>query len=166
MLALCIAIFCIGTLFLKQRHTLLENYNRFLELQCAIKDTLPVNERTNLRIFLDSSKTVLKMWWIQFLHWINSTVEHIDHHTAIVSYTLDGKLYKLAVKRKKGPHRILLITDENHDDVTNLILPYYGPYRDWHNLDYKPSFWKKEQLNFQLSSGEILHFYQDEHIII
>jgi len=83
---------------------------------------------------------------------------------AIVTYILDGRLYKLSVKRRRGPPKTLLVIDENDNDVTREIAPFFGPERNWHKLDYTPSFWGKESLTFELVDGESMTFEKDQKI--
>jgi hypothetical protein len=107
---------------------------------------------------------ILKMYWINFLQWANKTVEYTKDRNIIISYVINGRLYKLVVKNKRGPNDILLITDENSNDLTDTIIPYMGLNRDWHNRDFSPKFWDKKSLCFELSTGDFKTF--NEHDVI
>jgi hypothetical protein len=109
---------------------------------------------------------IIKMYWMNFLHWANNSIEHVDNKTAIISYVLNGKLYRMVVKSKKGPSAVLLITDEESNDISDTILPFIGPYHDWHGKNYTPSFWNKKSLTFEFSNGEQKTFMENEVIII
>jgi hypothetical protein len=127
-------------------------------------------KRINLRILASygwiGSKIICKLYWMSFLHWANNTVEHLDHKTSIISYVCHGKHYRFVAKANKGPGNVLLIIDENDVDVTDLVLPFYGPNRDWHNRAFQPSFWKKNKLIFEMASGDQKTFYANDDILL
>jgi hypothetical protein len=112
------------------------------------------------------SKIICKLYWMSFLHWANNTVEHVDHKTSIISYVLHGKHYRFVAKANKGPSNVLLIIDENDVDVTDLVLPFYGPNRDWHKRSFSPIFWKKNKLTFEMASGDQKTFYANDEIVL
>ena len=135
-------------------------YRRFRELNKFVA----TRYKTIGAILWVSCCMVAKMYWINFLQWANNTIEHIDNKNTIVSYVLNGKLYRFVVKAKKGPTNVLLITDENLTDVSDDILPFLGPSQDWHGKDFTPSFWKKESLTFELATGDQKTFRNNEKI--
>lgn len=109
---------------------------------------------------------IAKMYWMNFLHWANNTIEHKDYRTVIVSYVLNGKLYSMVTQPKRGPSDVLLITDEDHNDLSDQVLPFLGPEHDWHGKKFTPSFWDKKSLTFELAIGETKTFTIDEVIQI
>ena len=135
-------------------------YSRFRDLNGLVA----TRYKNACKIIWISLVMVAKMYWIQFLHWANSSVEHLDKKTAIISYVLNGKLYRIVVHQRRGPCSVLLVTDENGEDVSDIVLPFLGPNDDWHKKDFTPNFWQKESLNFELASGEQMSFSKDEKI--
>lgn len=113
-----------------------------------------------------SCKMIVKMYWLNFLQWINTSIQHVDKHTAIVSYVLNGRLYRIAVKERRGPCDILLVTDENDESVMDEIIPFYGPNYDWHGFRFTPQFWNKSKLHFELADGTSQTFEHNEDIVI
>jgi len=109
---------------------------------------------------------VAKMYWMNFLHWANNSIEYIDNRTAIISYVLNGKLYRMVVKAKKGPTNILLVFDSEQNDVTEQVVPFIGPAQNWHGNEFTPSFWNKKSLTFELANGDNKTFYENEKIEI
>jgi hypothetical protein len=111
-----------------------------------------------------SCSMIAKMYWMNIVQWANTVVEHIDSKNVIISYVVHGKLYKMHVKMRRGPTQVLLVTDQNGDDVTDEVLPFFGPAQDWHGRSYTPSFWTRNLLNFEMASGEAKMFKENEKI--
>lgn len=96
---------------------------------------------------------IAKMYWMQFVQWANTSVKHIDNKNISISYVINGQLYTMIVRPARGPPTVLLVTDEKGEDVSDIILPYMGPTRDWHKRSFTPDFWGKERLVFEMANG-------------
>lgn len=74
----------------------------------------------------------------------------------LVTYTINGKLYKMIVIPRRGPAPVLqVIDDEIQEDVSDDVIPYMGPRYDWHNSDITFSeLFGRKKLVFELSNGE------------
>lgn len=142
------------------KNKVVEKYTQFRQLNKLVS----TQYKTIGMILYVSVCMILKMYWMNFLQWSNNTIENIDKKTVVISYIINGKLYKLLVKHKKGPNSILLILDENNNDISDDIIPYLGPNENWHNNEFKPSFWNKDKIIFELSCGERKIFKRDEVI--
>jgi hypothetical protein len=105
-------------------------------------------------IFYVSLSMIAKMYKMLFFQWINNSIEIINKKQVVISYILNGTLYKFLVYKRNGPLDILMIIDENRTDVTDQILPFYGPNQNWHGQKFKPDFWKKKLLIFKFNNGE------------
>jgi Family of unknown function (DUF5772) len=137
-------------------------YEKFTQLNKLVA----TQHSSRFMVLYVSILMVIKMWWMNFLQYSNNTIEIYDKKSVNISYILDGRLYKLYVKRRRGPVLVLLVTDENNEDVSDLVIPYMGPERNWHNTVFTPNFWNKENLTFELSSSETKKFNRHESIII
>jgi len=144
------------------KEAVLTRYRRFRELNKLVE----TRHRGTGMILWVSCCMVAKMYWINFLHWANNSIEHIDHRTSIVSYVLNGKLYRMVVNAKRGPVPVLMVRDDENNDVSDDILPFMGPGQDWHGQEYTPSFWQLNSLTFELTSGENRTFGRYEKIEI
>lgn len=91
--------------------------------------------------------------YIGFIQYINKSVQKLKHGTYLVTYTIEGKVYKMFVIPTRGPSPVMNITDENSNDVTKMVLPYMGPNYNWHGISITPKNLEYEQLSFQLSNG-------------
>jgi hypothetical protein len=159
-------LFCAGlAIYALDGHTIakevvITKYRRFRELNKLVQ----TRYQTIGMILWVSLNMVAKMYWLNFLHWANNSIEHIDHKTVIVSYVINGKLYRMVERTKRGPTNVLLVIDQDSNDVSDTILPFMGPNQDWHGREFIPSFWGKQSLTFELASGEQKTFTTDEII--
>jgi hypothetical protein len=161
-------LFCTGlSIYAFDGHTIvkeavLTRYRRFRELNKLVE----TKYKTIGMILWVSLSMVAKMYWMNFLQWANNTIDHIDNKTVIVSYVLNGKLYRMVVRPRKGPTNVLLITDEDDEDVSDTVLPFMGPNQDWHYKEFSPSFWNKKSLTFEMSTGLQKTFSENQKIEI
>jgi hypothetical protein len=88
------------------------------------------------------------------VQYLNNSVKQIDKNLFEVQYIVKGKLYKMIIKPHKGPCPVLQIVNENLDDVTDLILPYFGPSYNWrHAQEIDLTYFKAKSLTFEFSDG-------------
>jgi hypothetical protein len=153
--SLCIAGF--GYLY---KEKIIKNYRDFRELN----KFLETRHKGIGKILYVSIEIVCKKFWFEFLQKINNSIERIDKNTSVLTYNLDGRLYKIVLDHRKGPALVLLVTDENSEDVTTLVVPFIGPKRDWHKREFTPKFWGKKRLYFELSTGENKTFSEEDII--
>lgn len=153
----------IGVLYKTRMHEWLKaKAEDFQDLNTLVRTT----KKTNLRSFLISCKMVVQLFWVNILHTINNSIEYPDKHRFVLTYVADGRLYKMASARRKGPPLVLLVLDENGEDVSDLVIPFLGPERNWHKNSFTPNFWGKKRLVFELSDGRAETFEKNDTIII
>lgn len=129
------------------------------------KVTAQTNKNKNkLSVQLISAKMVLSAIYISMLQYMNASVRKYDRKVYEISYTLNGRLYKMLVKPKRGPIPILQISDDEQNDVTDFILPYMGPQYDWHGNTYNPKFFGHKSLTFELSDGTEHTYGEDDNV--
>jgi hypothetical protein len=132
------------------KNVLTNKYNQFKELG----ELVSTQYKSPYMVFYVSLSMIAKMYKMLFFQWINNSIEIINKKQVIVSYILNGTLYKFLVDKRNGPLDILMIIDENRTDVTDQILPFYGPNQNWHGQKFKPDFWKKKLLIFKFNNAE------------
>lgn len=141
-----------------------DGYNNFKLLRIVVSK---INKKATIwSSFKIVGKVIYNILTLKFLQHVNKSIQVIDKNNVIVSYVLNNRLYKLAVTPRKGPASVVMITDENDDDVSTDIFPFFGPNRDWHNRPYSPDFWNKKILTFHMASGNILSFENNQTIIL
>lgn len=86
---------------------------------------------------------------------VNGNVVKLSNHRYMLSYIIQGKLYKTIIPLKRGPPRILQILDINATDVTIDVEPFVGSDESFrHTLDLRPVDLGYQELTINLSNGE------------
>ena len=156
-----------------------DGYNKCYRMVVICKDTsiyryqkfrkinklVATNYKGVCTIFWISLCMILKMFWIYILQYFNNTVI-LQDNKYIITYVIKGKLYKMCVKPQRGPSKVLLVSDENHEDVSHLVLPYIGPEENFHSSLFTPTFFNRKELVFELSNGSEKIFTENQNIII
>lgn len=158
---LLLSLFLLGSFSFYKRKTIKKKWSQFREVNKLVK----THYKGCFKIFKISVSMIAKMYWINFIRWLEGSVE-IVNNIPILSYSYNGRLYKLLMRGRKGPSPIIIVVDENGEDCSDLILPYFGPNYDWHGRTFTPEFWGKESLIFELASGSNLFFRKHDDIKI
>lgn len=104
--------------------------------------------------------------WLNIMQYINKSIVQVDRHTYSVTYVIKGNTYTMIIKPNRGPRKVLLVSDETHTDVSNIIFPYLGPNENFHGGSYTPNFFNKSELVFELSDGTEKTFFSEDIMII
>ena len=97
---------------------------------------------------------------------MNSAIKKLDKNKFEITYVINGKMFKMITSPPKGPSLVLQVSDDNQDDITEIVLPYIGPKNNWHNVEFTPSFFESKFLSFELSNGDTKTFSEDEVIVL
>ena len=122
-------------------------------------------------------KNILKIMWVMmvllvkaFYIWVcqtlNGTFRQINKNTFEVSYVVGGVMYKMLVKAKRGPRKIVCCVDDDLNDFTDTLNAYYGPSEDFHGHVFTPDFFNKNSLTFSLANGDEKTFSRNEVIVL
>jgi len=134
------------------KETVMDKYRRFRSLNKLVS-----SQYKNICMILwVSIQLICKSLYLSFVQWINNSVVKVDKHRYEVSYLINGRLYKMVVKPVRGPAPILLVTDEECNNVTDLVIPYMGVQRDFHGVKITPQFLGYKELTLELDSGETI----------
>lgn len=102
---------------------------------------------------------IFKSMYVTFIQKLNKNLKKIDKNTYELSYIINGQLYKLIVKQRKGPKNVIQVIDEEDNDLTENMLSYLGPHENFHgNKDITPFYFGKKKLVFFLSNGDEVIF--------
>ncbi len=137
-------------------------YNKWKRL----KSLVATKHKSTFMIYYVSIEMILTMYYSELIKYLNKSVHKIGKNRYEVSFTINEKHYKMVVKPDKGPPKILMITDKNNEDVSDLIFPYLGPNHNWFNNFFSPSFFGYDELNFELNDGSKINFKNSEIIIV
>jgi hypothetical protein len=95
-----------------------------------------------------------------------SGVKKTGKHTYELTYFVGHTRYKMPIKSVRKPNPIARVLSGVYTDVTQTILEYYGIQQDWHNVQLTPKSLGFNTLTFELQSGTVLIFDDDEIINI
>jgi hypothetical protein len=139
-----------------------EKYHKFKSLK-QLADKNNVNYR---QLIKTSIYTIYSVIYYVIIQKLNKSVKKIDKHTYEITYSIGGKIYKFNTGCKKGMGSVLQIIDDNNNDVTEKIEPYFGPMENFHKNDYSPSTFECKTLTFNYSDGSTKTFNEHETIEI
>lgn len=128
-----------------------------------------IKKISNYLIFLKIYLSIFfEFCWIHYIKRFfpknSESIQILSKNSLIVTYQINNKIFKMFIKPKKGPNKIVNIFDQDKNNITQQILPFFGPEQNWHMNNFKPSFWNKEKISFELSSGLIKNFESDQII--
>lgn len=147
-----------GCIIVKEK--VCEKWRKFRQLNKLVE----VKYKTIGMVIWVSVQLIAKMYWTNFLQWANNTIRYKDKRTIEITYVIRGRCYTMVVKPHRGPSSVLLVTDQDHEDVSDEVLPFLGVSEDWHRKNFTPNYWGKESLTFEMSMGEPKTFQKDEII--
>lgn len=128
-----------------------DNYSRWQRLTQLVA----TRESNIVRIYMISMQMVMSNLYLSLIQYMNNSVKKINSNTYEVSYIVNGHKYKMLVPHKRGCQYVSRISNENGDDVTDIIRPYMGPKHDWHGNIYKPVDFGSAELIFEFVDGKI-----------
>lgn len=105
---------------------------------------------------------VAKTLYLAFIQYLNTSMVKIDNDTYVLSYVLEGILYRTIITPSKLGHPVLLVSDNASNDVSDIVLPYLGPSYNWHGLALTPASLGFDRLIFEMSDGNELVFEKKE----
>lgn len=111
-----------------------------------------------------SFKLLCQALYITLIQWLNNYIVKQDKNNYLMTYTINGKLYKNLIKVKRGPSPVLQISSENMEDVTNILLSYLGPSYNWHGNEYTPKLLGYKTLVFECADCNE-KIYNDDDVI-
>jgi hypothetical protein len=110
------------------------------------------NNGEKIKSMITCLKMILQMFHTKMiLREIEAT--RIDKNSYCVTYTIGNRQYKMHTTPTTGPSTVMRVTNENGDDITDKVLPYYGPEQNWHGRKFLPSFFDCKALVFESFDG-------------
>jgi len=125
-------------------------------------------EKSHVKAFQKTIQTIAWVVYLLLYQKIYKNMVVVKKNEYDIHYVYHGQLYKIkifspsALKRNK----VLMISNENSEDVTQDIIPYLGPKHDFHSMVYRPENFKSTELFFHLSNGNTVKFSEKEEIVI
>jgi len=107
---------------------------------------------------------LMKNLYLAFIQYLNSSVVKIDDNTYVLSYIIDGILYKTVITPSKLECPVLVVSDDISNDVSDDVIPYLGPNYTWHGLTLTPYNLGFDKLVFEMANGDEISFEEEEAI--
>lgn len=132
------------------KNVVMKKFKKFRKLNSLVA----TGETENFKIIYVSLKLIAKASYISFIQYMNNSVTPIEGGKSYeLTYVINGRIYKLIVTPIRGPVPIMQISNDNGEDVTDIVLPYMGPQYDWHYREFAPRFFGYKSLTFELADG-------------
>ena len=106
---------------------------------------------------------VCKLIWLTLLQKVNNSVIKLDKNKYLVQFCIKGKWYKQIIHAKSGPSSIVQIIDQNENDVTEEVEPFYN----WlccANKDIDVKYLKYDSLIFNMDDGDSKVLTKDDKL--
>lgn len=103
-------------------------------------------------------KMIVKYGYLLLLQKLYQTVRPISRHTYEISYVLHDKTYRFRTKVQRGPSRVVQVTDETGDDITEEIRSYMGPNEDFHGQSIRTCDIGCELISMEMRNGDTIVF--------
>ena len=114
-------------------------YNKWVKLN----EMISLKYKSSIIINMVSFYMILQYIYYHMIQYLTSNVNKIDKNIYEITYVINGKMYKMRVKTKRGPSIYKKIENEKGEDVTH-ILSFFGP----HLVELSPLTFKHEKLVF------------------
>jgi len=132
------------------KNVIMNKFKKFRKLNSLVA----TSETESFKIIYVSLKLIAKASYISLIQYMNNSVRPIERGKSYeLTYVINGKMYKLIVTPTRGPAPIMQISNDNGEDVTDIVLPYMGPQYDWHYREFAPRFFGYKSLTFELADG-------------
>jgi hypothetical protein len=140
-----------------------DTYNRIQTLTGIVK-----RQHKNIFVIAKvSAQIILKSLTVSFFQFLNRNMRQLDKNTYELSYVVQGRLYKMLIKVKRGPRSVIQIIDEEGNDVSDHIYAYMGPMENFHgHKELTPAHLGRNTLTFFLDDGSERTFEKEHKIDI
>jgi hypothetical protein len=131
----------------------------------SLKNLVASQHKNILKILWVTFCIILKTFYVSLCQYFNRSVRRVDKNTYEVCYAINGILYKMIVKPKRGPKCIIEAVDEDDNDITHDLLSYMGPMDNFHGgTEITPKFLNKQKVTLNLTNGNEITFEGDDVI--
>ena len=93
-------------------------------------------------------------------------IEKINRNNYQITYNINQTNYKIILLHQKGPVNFFKVENSLQEDVTDIIISYYGISRDFHANSFKPTDFGFKSLKFYFMDDNIIQFDENEIIQI
>ena len=152
---------------------LYENYDEIYEYTSnkieSIKSLNKIRKRSNISVYSVIKFAVVSIYTIVKTKLIMSIQSYMDglniisrgKHIYEINLFIRGKFVKMLIELKQGPSHVLFVTDNECNDITDKVVPYYT----YKLLDVTPERMGVEELELVMCNGENLKFRGDNKVL-
>lgn len=109
---------------------------------------------------------IMKTMYLVIVQYFNNTIVHKDKNLFELTYTVGGSMYKMLIRVKRGPRKLIYAFDQDGKDVTDLLQMYLGPNDDFHHVTFTPDYFDKETITVNLNDGTEHTFSRFQAILV
>ncbi len=160
-----IVIFVFLALFLRN----LGNIKRIVHLYKNYKSFIdPTNQLSHFQVFKSIITLFFSVLYSTYSIYNNKysqkTTEKFNKKYIKISYKFKNKNYHYLLKVPKGIPPLKSITDENDNDITDIIEPYLGPNLDCHGASIYPRDFGYAKIKITTVFDKLVVFDEDQKI--
>jgi hypothetical protein len=97
---------------------------------------------------------------------LNNALVRTNKHTYELTYTVEGKIYRILLRVKRGPKKLIYAYDQDSNDITENLQMYLGPNDDFHHGTFTPDYFNKESITVHLADGDEKVFTRFQPIFV
>tara|TARA_B100000401_G_scaffold436879_1_gene381223 strand:+ start:2137 stop:2634 length:498 start_codon:yes stop_codon:yes gene_type:complete len=116
-----------------------------------------------LSVIKSSIVIICKLIWLTLLQKVNNSVIKLDKNKYLVQFCIKGKWYKEIIHAKSGPSSIVQIIDEDENDVTDEVEPYWN-WLSCSNSDIDIKYLQYNSLTFNMDDGDSKILTKDDKL--
>jgi len=120
----------------------------------SLNSLISTKHKNIIVVIYYSFKLLAQALYLSFRQSFNNHIIKIDKNNYILTYIINGKMYKNYIKVKRGPSPIIQISNESSEDITSEILEYLGPNYDWNKSKITPKLLGHKKIIFECTDSE------------
>tara|TARA_B100000900_G_scaffold375068_1_gene356770 strand:- start:241 stop:735 length:495 start_codon:yes stop_codon:yes gene_type:complete len=121
------------------------------------------NHKNIFSVIKSAVVIISKLIWLTILQKVNNSVIKLDKNKYLVQFCIKGKWYKQIIHAKSGPSVIVQIIDENENDVTEEVEPFWN-WLSCSNTDIDVKYLKYNTLMFNMDDGDSKLLTKDDKL--
>ena len=114
----------------KYKTNIIKTYNDYR----AINELVASKFSNKCMIQYKTINIIVESWKLRLWQKLNRSIRKISKSIFEVNFEIEGKKYFFIIKKQNGPNSIVKIENSKKNNITNNILKYIGPNKDFYNF--------------------------------
>ena len=124
------------------------------------------NKKSKLKIITSSVRVISQVIWLTLVQrFVYKNVKKVDKNKYELFFAIEGKIYRVVLNHRRGPSHILQIIDNDDNDITNKLEPYFNTSMNI-ITEFTPTYFGYDNLTIETVCGTEKTFKGDEIIKI